>query len=139
MRLAHCVNRALVAIVAALVGGWWAATGLLRRAACWRSNRSKPRLPLSAAGLVDVGTQPEGGLDGKDRVRAWRARLHGRRGDGDWSFQRGHCLGMIEDLGNSDQMTFLVDYLFAPGRRWCRCGRSAIKRTNSCSTTTTSR
>ncbi len=36
-------------------------------------------------------------------------------GNGEWSFQRGPGHEMIEDLGNIDQMTFLVDYLFRAG------------------------
>ncbi|MCO6045056.1 fibronectin type III domain-containing protein [Aeoliella sp. ICT_H6.2] len=71
---------------------------------------------LSAAGLVDVGAQPEGGLS--DKI----VYLHGGHGftadnleDGSWTFQRGLLLDMIEDLGNQDQMTFLADYLFRAG------------------------
>ena len=35
--------------------------------------------------------------------------------DGSWTFQRGPGHEMIEDLGNIDQMAFLVDYLFRAG------------------------
>ena len=66
--------------------------------------------------LVDVGTQPRGGLSGKV------VYTHGGHGitaankrDGAWTFQRGPNLQMIEDLGNIDQMAFLVDYLFRAG------------------------
>src|SRR4029453_16921749 len=38
-----------------------------------------------------------------------------KKGNGKWSFQRGEGHEMIEDLGNIDQMTFLVDYLFRAG------------------------
>ncbi len=69
-----------------------------------------------ATGLVDVGMQPQGGLSGKI------VYTHGGHGitaankrDGAWTFQRGPNLGMIEDLGNIDQMAFLVDYLFRAG------------------------
>ena len=34
---------------------------------------------------------------------------------GAWSSQRPRLLGMIEDLGNQDQMSFLADYLFRAG------------------------
>ncbi|WP_425396327.1 fibronectin type III domain-containing protein [Aeoliella sp.] len=71
---------------------------------------------LDAAGLVEVGTQPEGGLS--DKI----VYVHGGHGytadnldDGDWSFQRPLLLDMIEDLGNQDQMSFLVNYLFNAG------------------------
>src|SRR5262252_8322350 len=71
---------------------------------------------LVADGLVPVGTQPHGGLSGKI------VYTHGGHGitaenlkDGAWSFQRGPSNDMIEDLGNVDQMTFLVDYLLRAG------------------------
>ncbi len=72
----------------------------------------EPRLPMSAAGLVPVGTQPEGGLS--DKI-AYIHPGHGWVvGDG---FQRSEVPGteMIEDLGTYDQMTFLADYLFRAG------------------------
>ena len=37
------------------------------------------------------------------------------KGDGRWTWQRGPGHEMIEDLGNYDQMAFLVDYLFRAG------------------------
>lgn len=76
----------------------------------------EPRIALSAAGLVDVGTQPEGALSGKI---VYTHAGHGMTGDfpdpGDWDFQRELRLNMIEDLGNQDQMTFYADYLFNSG------------------------
>lgn len=73
--------------------------------------------PLSEApGLVTVGTQPKGGLTGKI---VYTHGGHGitadNKGKGNWTFQRGEGHEMIEDLGNIDQMTFLVDYLFRAG------------------------
>src|SRR5689334_22907053 len=69
-----------------------------------------------ADGLAPVGAQPHGGLSGKI------VYTHGGHGitaenlkGGAWSFQRGPSNDMIEDLGNVDQMTFLVDYLFRAG------------------------
>lgn len=71
---------------------------------------------MSAAGLVDVGSQPTGGLTGKiTYIHAGHGITADNLGDGDWSFQRGPGFGMIEDLGNVDQMTFLADYLFRAG------------------------
>jgi hypothetical protein len=71
---------------------------------------------IHAAGLVPIGTQPHGSLSGKIVF------THGGHGytadnekDGAWSFQRGPKYQMIEDLGNIDQMAFLVDYLFRAG------------------------
>ena len=64
----------------------------------------------AADGLVGVGTQPNGGLANKT------VYIHGGHGytadnldDGAWSFQRPNLLGMVEDLGNVDQMTYLAD------------------------------
>src|SRR4051794_37856643 len=69
-----------------------------------------------AAGTLPVGTQPHGGLSGKIVF------VHGGHGitaanekDGAWTFQRGPSNGMIEDLGNVDQMTIFADYLFRAG------------------------
>ncbi len=69
-----------------------------------------------APGPVAVGTQPKGGLSGKI---VYTHGGHGytaeNKGDGHWSWQRGPGHQMIEDLGNYDQMAFLVDYLFRAG------------------------
>ena len=76
----------------------------------------EPRLPLSAAGLVDVGTQPHGGLSGKIvYIHGGHGYTADNEGNGAWSFQRSELFEMIEDLGNVDQMTFLADYLFRAG------------------------
>ena len=49
----------------------------------------EPRLPLSAAGLVDVGTQPEGGLSGKIvYIHGGHGYTADNEGNGEWSFQR---------------------------------------------------
>jgi hypothetical protein len=76
----------------------------------------EPRLPLAAAGLVDVGAQPEGALT--DKI-VYTHGGHGytadNLGSGAWSFQRPLLLNMIEDLGNQDQMSFFADYLFRAG------------------------
>ncbi|MEQ8209124.1 MAG: fibronectin type III domain-containing protein [Lacipirellulaceae bacterium] len=76
----------------------------------------EPRIALAAAGLVDVGTQPDGALSGKI---VYTHGGHGITGDspsaGNWAFQRPLLLNMIEDLGNQDQMTFYTDYLFNSG------------------------
>jgi N-acetylmuramoyl-L-alanine amidase len=70
----------------------------------------------TAAGLVDVGTQPDGGLSGKvTYIHAGHGYTADNLGSGAWSFQRPNLLGMVEDLGNVDQMTFLADYLFRAG------------------------
>jgi hypothetical protein len=71
---------------------------------------------MSTPGLVDVGAQPTGGLTGKIvYIHAGHGITADNLGHGQWRFQRGPGLGMIEDLGNVDQMTFLADYLFRAG------------------------
>lgn len=72
------------------------------------------RLTLSAGGLIEVGTQPAGALSEKI---VYTHAGHGitANDNGTWSFQRPLLLGMVEDLGNQDQMSFLVDYLFRAG------------------------
>ncbi len=115
MHSAHRVNRALsaiLALVSAFVSGDRALTH--RRVLAFES--LEPRLPLSAAGLVEVGTQPDGGLDGKIvYVHGGHGYMAANTGTGAWDFQRPNLNTMIEDLGNQDQMTFLVDYLFRAG------------------------
>ncbi len=69
-----------------------------------------------AVGLVDVGTQPNGGLSGKiTYVHGGHGYTADNLGSGAWSYQRPNLLGMVEDLGNVDQMTFLAEYLFRAG------------------------
>jgi hypothetical protein len=93
-------------------------SGLFNALLCWLVCLSPLFIPsiAIAAGLAPVGTQPHGGLSGKI------VYTHGGHGytaenekDGSWSFQRGPGNGMIEDLGNIDQMAFLVEYLFRAG------------------------
>jgi hypothetical protein len=74
----------------------------------------EPRLAM--AGLVAVGTQPEGALSGKI---VYTSGGHGimanNTGSGSWGFQRPLLLNMIEDLGNQDQMSMLADSAFRAG------------------------
>ena len=74
----------------------------------------EPRLTLAAAGLVDVGAQPEGVLSGKI---VYTSGGHGivANSSGNWGFQRPLLLNMVEDLGNQDQMTVFADYAFNAG------------------------
>lgn len=68
---------------------------------------------LSAAGLVEIGSQPSGALD--DKI----VYVHGGHGiegqDGSWGFQRPLLLDMVEDLGNQDQMSHYVETLWNAG------------------------
>jgi hypothetical protein len=72
----------------------------------------EPRLAM--AGLVAVGTQPEGVLSGKI---VYMNGGHGitANSSGVWGFQRPLLLNMIEDLGNQDQMSMLADSAFRAG------------------------
>ena len=76
----------------------------------------EPRLALAAAGLVDVGAQPEGALSGKV---VYTSGGHGivanNLTSGSWGFQRPLLLNMIEDLGNQDQLTSFAEYAFNAG------------------------
>lgn len=74
----------------------------------------EPRQMLAAAGLVAVGSQPDGALDGKV------VYVHGGHGltansSGNWGYQRPLLLDMVEDLGNQDQMSLLADELWRAG------------------------
>ena len=67
---------------------------------------------LSAAGIVDVGSQPSGALD--DKI----VYVHGGHGyvyNNNWGYQRPLLLDMIEDLGNLDQMSQFADTLWNTG------------------------
>jgi Fibronectin type III domain len=112
-----CAKRALVAGLAVILGLFTNdRPGTPRRLLAFEP--MEPRLPLSAAGLVDVGTQPDGGLAGKIAyIHAGHGYTADNLGSGAWSFQRSEVPGteMIEDLGNQDQTTFLADYLFRAG------------------------
>ncbi len=71
---------------------------------------------LSSTPLVPVGAQPDGALSDKIvYVHAGHGYTANNLGSGSWGFQRPNLNGMIEDLGNQDQMTFLADYLFNAG------------------------
>ncbi|WP_428305893.1 fibronectin type III domain-containing protein [Lacipirellula sp.] len=87
-----------------------------RRARSLSMESLESRVTLAAAGLVDVGVQPDGGLDRKIvYLNAGHGNQAANTGSGAWSWQRTRLLNMIEDLGNQDQMSFLADYLFRAG------------------------
>ncbi|TWT37436.1 AmiA-like protein [Posidoniimonas corsicana] len=72
--------------------------------------------PVVSLGPVAVGGRPTGALSGKI------VYVHGGHGytanndrDGSWTTQRPLLLGMVEDLGNKDQMDFFVDHIFRAG------------------------
>jgi hypothetical protein len=73
-------------------------------------------IACSADGLVSVGTQPVGGFSNKTVfIHGGHGITANNGGNGAWSFQRPNLLGMVEDLGNVDQITHLADYLFRAG------------------------
>jgi hypothetical protein len=81
----------------------------------WRDNNGAG-VSGAAAGLVQVGAQPDGGLEGKIVfVHGGHGFMANNTGSGSWNFQRPNLNTMIEDLGNQDQMTTLVDYMFNAG------------------------
>lgn len=89
---------------------------------CQYSSRSltfetlEDRRVLSTAGLVEVGTQPDGALSGKIvYTHAGHGYTANNLTTGSWGYQRPLLLDMIEDLGNQDQMTFYANYLFRAG------------------------
>jgi fibronectin type III domain protein len=70
----------------------------------------------TGAGLVDVGTQPQGALSGKIvYVHGGHGITSDNQGNGSWSYQRPQLLDLVEDLSNQDMMTFLVDFLWNAG------------------------
>ena len=73
----------------------------------------EPRVLLSAAPLVEIGTQPAGALS--DKI----VYLHAGHGytfsGGSWQTQRDEFFELVEDFGNQDQMTLLSDYLWRAG------------------------
>lgn len=73
----------------------------------------EPRLALSAAGLVEIGTQPTGSLTGKI---VYLSPGHGFQYDGSkWYTGRDETNEIVEPFGTQDQMTFLANYLFQAG------------------------
>ncbi|MCA9239585.1 MAG: fibronectin type III domain-containing protein, partial [Planctomycetales bacterium] len=79
---------------------------------------SAPAATCHAAdsGLVPVGARPSGALSGKIvYVHGGHGYTAANEGNGAWYSQRPLLLGMVEDLGNKDQMDLFVDCLF-------RCG-----------------
>jgi len=79
---------------------------------------STPASVTLPAGFVAVGQQPDGQLSDKIvYVHGGHGYTANNLGNGAWTTQRGNVAGtdIVEDLGNQDQMTFLVDYLWNAG------------------------
>lgn len=84
------------------------------------AREARPPAPAPIFPLLRKGTplptsrQPQGILSGKliyiNAGHGWTASTSGA-----WSTQRGNNNNLIEDLGNIDQMTIFVDYLFNAG------------------------
>ncbi|MCC7334467.1 MAG: N-acetylmuramoyl-L-alanine amidase [Pirellulaceae bacterium] len=82
----------------------------------WSFETLEPRLPMAGVpGLVPVGEQPSGTLDGKI---VYTSGGHGWQWNdnlGRWATDRGNLLSMVEDFGNQDQMSYYADYLLRAG------------------------
>jgi N-acetylmuramoyl-L-alanine amidase len=75
----------------------------------------EPRIALAAAGLVPVGSQPDGALSGKI---VFTSPGHGWQWSdtlGRYATDRGDNNEVVEDFGNQDQMTAYADYLLRAG------------------------
>lgn len=72
------------------------------------------RAAASGAGAVEtVATQPDGGLSD---IIIYTSAGHGAIGDtGSWVFGRGLTYGVVEDIGNIDQLNYFVEYCFKAG------------------------
>jgi hypothetical protein len=119
MNYIGCAKRAVVAVSAVVLGVLGDRPGTMRRVPAGTGlavESLELRIALSAPGLVEVGTQPLGGLSGKiTYIHAGHGYTAANETNGAWSFQRSETFEMIEDLGNVDQMTFLAEYLFRAG------------------------
>ena len=84
-----------------------------------RSHLSRPRPLLHLEALEErclLNTQPAGALSGKIvYTHAGHGYTNNNLTDRRWTYQRGVTFDMIEDLGNHDQMSLYVDYLFNAG------------------------
>ena len=82
----------------------------------WAFETLEPRLPLAGVpGLVPVGEQPTGTLDGKIVYTSGGHGWQWNNNLGRWATDRGNLLSMVEDFGNQDQMSYYADYLLRAG------------------------
>ena len=73
----------------------------------------EPRIALAAAGLVPVGAQPSGALDGKI---VYTSPGHGFTfRAGTWGTDRPDYSEIVEDFGTQDQLQFYADYILRAG------------------------
>ena len=68
--------------------------------------------PAAAPGTPVAAAQPAGAL--RDII-VYCSAGHGFTGDGSWITGRGLTHGMVEDMGNIDQLNFFADYCFQAG------------------------
>lgn len=82
----------------------------------WSFETLEPRWPMAGVpGLVPIGEQPSGSLDGKI---VYTSGGHGWQWNdnlGRWATDRGNLLSLVEDFGNQDQMSYYADYLLRAG------------------------
>lgn len=87
-----------------------------RRGRTLSLERLEERQLLSALGLVEVGAQPTGSLDGKVvYLHPGHGYVANNLGSGAWGTQRPLLHEMVEDMGNKDQADIFADYLFNSG------------------------
>ncbi|MEN0110275.1 MAG: fibronectin type III domain-containing protein, partial [Planctomycetota bacterium] len=98
-----------------LAGGASAKSKQAQRGRRLTAESLEPREMLAAAGLVPVGAQPSGALDGKIvYTNSGHGITSNNTGTG-WGYQRPLLLDMVEDLGNQDQVTFFAEDLWNAG------------------------
>ncbi len=68
--------------------------------------------PAAAPGTPAAATQPAGALSD---IVVYCSAGHGFTGDGSWITGRGLTYGMVEDMGNIDQLNSFADYCFQAG------------------------
>ncbi len=68
--------------------------------------------PTVAPGTPMAATQPSGALSD---IIVYCSAGHGFTGDGSWVTGRGLTYGMVEDMGNLDQLNSFADYCFQAG------------------------
>ncbi len=107
----HGFFRLLVCVSGVLAGG---RASEPQRA--WAVETLEPRLPMAGLpGLVPVGDQPVGALEGKivytSAGHGWQWNDNLNR----WATDRGNLLSVVEDFGNQDQLTYYADTLLRAG------------------------
>ncbi|MCO6044806.1 fibronectin type III domain-containing protein [Aeoliella sp. ICT_H6.2] len=113
-----CTRRVswFLAELACVLALWTAGSLFPLSSRCLAADPPATSQDSNAPGIQESPYTPVGGLSGKIvYVHGGHGYFADNLGDGHWAFQRPLLHEMIEDLGNQDQMTLLVDYLFRAG------------------------